>query len=71
MYRLFPKVLINTASAGVLLMMKIKNGPEVSVNILKSSQDPLRIYSRPPLNTSKNAKIVMTGFAVIGLKKTR
>ncbi|MDE5518202.1 MULTISPECIES: SDR family NAD(P)-dependent oxidoreductase [Elizabethkingia] len=73
-YRLFPKEVINTASAGVRLMMKIKNGPEVSGNILKPSQDPHKIYGRPPLNTSKNIKVavligIVAGFAVIGLKK--
>lgn len=73
-YRLFPKVVINTASAGVRLMMKIKNGPEVAGNILKPSQDPHKIYGRPPLNTSKSVKVavligIVAGFAVIGLKK--
>lgn len=73
-YRLFPKSVINTASAAVRLMMKIKNGPEESGNILEPSQDPHQIYGTPPLNTSKNVKVALligavAGFAVIGLRK--
>ncbi|MGH1517002.1 hypothetical protein [Chryseobacterium sp. JK1] len=69
-YRLFPKLVINTASAGVRLMIKVKNVPEVSGNILEPSQDPHKIYGTPPLNTSKSVKVailvgIVAGFAVI------
>lgn len=49
LYRLFPKLIINTASAA--LRMKMKFNPNKSAhpgNVLEHSQQPLRVYGKPP-----------------------
>lgn len=65
MYKIFPTPFNNAASAVVRLMMKIKKGPEVEGNVLKQSQEPLRIYGRPELNNDsgnlKKAVIIGAG----------
>ncbi len=74
-YLTFPKQVINTASAAVRVMMKIKNGPDKSGNILKHSKEPLRIYGKSSSSASsrqiKKALLIgsVLGFAWMVLKK--
>lgn len=56
-YGLFPRAVINTASAGMRLMMNVMEKPETNGNVLVPSSEPHRIYGEtilPP--PSKNAK---------------
>jgi len=68
MYKLFPKPVINTASAGMRLMMKVKNAPPDSGNVLQPSSEPHRIYGETILPVpSKNTKIAMLAGLGLGL----
>ena len=59
-YSLFPKAIINTASAGMRLMMKNGTEPETNGNILVPSSGPHRIYGETMLPPpSKTAKLLM------------
>ncbi|WP_326983180.1 SDR family NAD(P)-dependent oxidoreductase [Chryseobacterium sp. MYb264] len=67
-YGLFPKPIINTASAGMRLMMKVKNAPPDSGNVLEPSSEPHRIYGETILPVpSKNTKIAMLAGLGLGL----
>lgn len=72
LYRLFPKTIINVASAGVRIMMKMnkdKDGNEG--NILKNSKEPLRVYGKPPVPVSKrNLGLAILAGASVGLITT-
>lgn len=49
LYRLFPKFIINSASAAVRFMMDHNPDPKQTPgNILSPSQEPLRVYGKPP-----------------------
>lgn len=65
-YRLFPKMIINTASAAVRMKMKLNNDKEGnSGNVLTNSKEPLRVYGKTPSKTSNN--IGFTLLAGIGI----
>lgn len=65
-YGLFPKPIINTASAVMRMMMKIKNAPADPGNVLEPSSEPHRIYGETILPVpSRKTKIAI--FAGIGL----
>ncbi|WP_292009859.1 SDR family oxidoreductase [Chryseobacterium sp.] len=65
-YALFPKPIINIASAGMRLVMKVKNAPPDSGNVLEPSSEPHRIYGETMLPVpSKKTK--MAFFAGLGL----
>lgn len=67
MYRLFPKPIINAASAAV--RFKMKSNPDKSGNsgnVLTASKEPLRVYGNPK-NAASNKNLglaLLTGFAV-------
>ncbi len=49
LYRLFPKTIINTASAAVRLKMRLnRNKADEAGNVLENSKEPLRVYGNPP-----------------------
>lgn len=62
-YRLFPKLVINTASAAVRVKMKLnKNKENNSGNVLTQSKEPLRVYGKVPSKTSSNLNLaIFTG----------
>lgn len=74
-YRLFPKQVINTASAAVRLKMKLNKDKEGDPgNILAKSQEPLRVYGKPPSKTSNYVGIALlagvgVGLTILALKK--
>jgi len=66
MYRLFPKPVINTASAGMRLMMKLKNAPSDSGNVLEPSTQPHKIYGETmlPVPSKKTRLAVLAGLGL-------
>ena len=65
-YKLFPKTIINTASAGMRMMMKIKKAPSDSGNVLEPSSEPHRIYGETMFPVpSRKTKLAV--FAGVGL----
>lgn len=66
-YSLFPKTVINTASAGMRLMMNLKDAPPESGNVLAPSEEPHRIYGETmlpvPSSKTKTAFFVGLGLA--------
>jgi len=66
MYKLFPKPVINTASAGMRMMMKLKNAPSDSGNVLEPSSGPHRIYGETilPVPSKKTKLAVMAGLGL-------
>ncbi len=68
MHSLFPRLLVNAASAGMRLLMKVKDGEDTPGNILSPSQAPHRIYGEELLPIpSKKLKMAMGLGLVIGL----
>ncbi|WP_295232057.1 SDR family NAD(P)-dependent oxidoreductase [uncultured Chryseobacterium sp.] len=67
-YGLFPKPVINVASAGMRLMMKIKNAPDANGNVLQPSPEPHRIYGETILPVpSRNTKIALLAGLGLGI----
>lgn len=66
LYGLFPKPIINTASAGMRLMMKLKNAPSDSGNVLEPSSEPHRIYGETilPVQSKKTRLALMAGLGL-------
>ncbi|MGE4514278.1 MAG: SDR family oxidoreductase [Chryseobacterium sp.] len=66
LYGLFPKPIINTASAGMRLMMKLKNAPSDSGNVLEPSSEPHRIYGETilPVPSKKTRLALMAGLGL-------
>lgn len=62
-YGLFPKPIINTASAAMRLMMKMKKAPSDSGNVLEPSSEPHRIYGETmlPIPSRKTKMAVLAG----------
>lgn len=68
LYEMFPKTIINTASAGMRLMMKLKNGEPTSGNVLESSSEPHRIYGETILPVpGRKTKIALVAGIGLGL----
>lgn len=68
MYKFFPKPVINTASAGMRLMMKLKNASSDSGNVLQPSEQPHRIYGETILPVpSRKTKIALLAGLGLGL----
>lgn len=68
LYGLFPKTVINSASALLRLGMKKDSNTDTNGNIMHSSGAPSKIYGEMALpEPSKNAKTAMAGAAGIGL----
>jgi len=67
-YGLFPKPIINIASAGMRLMMKMKNAPSDPGNVLQESKNPHKIYGETMLPVpSRNTKMALLAGLGIGL----
>lgn len=67
-YKIFPKTIINTASAGMRVMMKLKNAPDDSGNVLEESSEPHRIYGETSLPVpGKKTKIALLTGLGLGL----
>lgn len=67
LYRLFPKIIINTASAAMRIKMKMNNDKHGDPgNILSNSKEPLRVYGRQPSSsfTKELGLGVLAGAAV-------
>ncbi|MFC3157300.1 hypothetical protein ACFOEQ_01285 [Chryseobacterium arachidis] len=66
MYGLFPKPIINTASAAMRLLMKVKNAPSDSGNVLEPSSEPHRIYGETilPVPSRKTKIALLTGLGL-------
>lgn len=68
-YRLFPKMIINAASA--VVRQKMKNNPDKQGNegnILEPSKEPLRVYGKPPQsNATVNLGLGLLAGIGIGL----
>ncbi|KDN55638.1 SDR family NAD(P)-dependent oxidoreductase [Flavobacterium seoulense] len=64
-YRLFPKMIINSASAALRMKMKInKNKENNSGNVLTNSKEPLRVYGKLPSKKTNNLSLAL--FAGLG-----
>lgn len=65
-YGLFPKPIINTASAAMRLMMKVKKAPSDSGNVLQPSSEPHRIYGETmlPVPSRKTKIALLTGLGL-------
>lgn len=69
-HSLFPKLLVNTASAGMRLLMKIKDGEATVGNVMEPSKAPHEIYGEsliPSLSLSGKTKMVTGVVLGIGL----
>lgn len=67
-HSLFPKLLVNTASAGMRLLMKIKDGEPTSGNVLEPSKAPHEIYGESLIpNASSKTKLAMGMGLIMGL----
>lgn len=67
-YGLFPKTIINSASAGMRMLMKAKKAPSDSGNVLKPSSEPHRIYGETILPVpSKKTKMAIVAGLGLGL----
>ena len=65
---LFPKLLVNTASAGMRLLMKIKNGEPTAGNVMEPSKAPHEIYGESLIpEASGKTKMAMGLGLVVGL----
>lgn len=62
-YGLFPKPIMNIASAGMRLMMKVKKAPSDDGNVLYQSSEPHRIYGETmfPVPSKKTKMAVLAG----------
>lgn len=67
-YGIFPKTIMNTASAGMRVMMKAKNGDPTDGNVLYPSKEPHRIYGETmlpvPSKKTKIAAAFVAGLAI-------
>lgn len=67
-YRLFPKLVINAASAAVRLKMKLnKDKQDDAGNILTNSKEPLRVYGKQPSATANSVGLVLLAGLGIGI----
>ncbi len=66
LYMLFPKAIMNTASATMRVMMRIKQGKPNPGNVMSSSSKPHRIYGETslPVPTRKTKLALLAGVGV-------
>lgn len=62
---LFPKIVVNTASAGMRLMMKLKNADPNGGNVLQPSRYPHRIYGDAMISTPSRTTKKALGFGLL------
>jgi len=77
MYRLFPKLVINAASAAVRVTMK-RNRPKPGDpgNVLENSKEPLRVHGKIPSATANTIGLALVaglgiGIALVAISKAR
>ncbi|AWI26711.1 SDR family NAD(P)-dependent oxidoreductase [Flavobacterium pallidum] len=72
LYRLFPKLIINTASAALRLKMRYnQNNEDEPGNVLVPSRDPHRIYGKPKMpSANKTMGLALLAGLGIGLALT-
>jgi short-subunit dehydrogenase len=65
-YGLFPKTMINTSSAAMRILMKIKDAPSEEGNILEPSEYPHRIYGETilPVPSKKTKQAFLIGLGI-------
>jgi short-subunit dehydrogenase len=65
-YKLFPKLISNTASTALRLKMKLNQNKENNPgNVLTNSKEPLRVYGKVPSKTDSNfAKTAIMGLGI-------
>ena len=65
-YKLFPKLISNTASTALRLKMKLNQNKENNPgNVLTNSKEPLRVYGKLPSKTDSNfAKTAIMGLGI-------
>lgn len=61
----FPKILVNTASAGMRLMMKLKQGAPSNGNVLEPSENPHKIYGETILPVPSRKTKLALGLGLI------
>lgn len=67
-HSVFPSAIVNTASAGMRMIMKLKNAPDDSGNVLEPSSEPHRIYGETAISVpSKNVKNALLAGIGLGL----
>ncbi|MGV3460928.1 MAG: SDR family NAD(P)-dependent oxidoreductase [Flavobacterium sp.] len=67
-YKMFPKLVINAASA--VVRTKMKHNPDKEGkpgNVLANSKEPLRVYGKPPAKNAGNLGLALLAGAGIGL----
>ncbi|MCF6132319.1 SDR family NAD(P)-dependent oxidoreductase [Flavobacterium wongokense] len=68
LYLLFPKLIINAASAVIRYKMKHNENKDANPgNILEESQNPHRVYGNPPSGSPSNNNIGLAVLAGVGL----
>ncbi|WP_316801503.1 SDR family oxidoreductase [Pedobacter frigidisoli] len=67
MHSVFPRLLVNTASAGMRVLMKIKQGAPTSGNILNHSDKPYKIYGETSLPVPSRKTKVALGLGALAL----
>ncbi|EJL68552.1 SDR family oxidoreductase [Chryseobacterium populi] len=65
-YGLFPRSIMNVASAGMRMVMKIKNAPSDAGNIFEASSEPHRIYGETilPVPSRKMRLAILAGLGL-------
>jgi len=64
MHGLFPKLLVNTASAGMRILMKLKHANPTAGNVLNPSDDPHKIYGETLLPVPGKRTKLLFGLGV-------
>ena len=64
-HSLFPKLLVNTASAGMRLLMKVKDGQPTAGNVLEPSKAPHGIYGESLFDAGSGKRNFALGFGVV------
>lgn len=68
LYRLFPKTIINTASAAVRTKMDFNDTKKDNPgNVLEKSKEPLRVYGNPPTKSNQNLGVTMLAGLGLGI----
>lgn len=67
MHDIFPKILVNTASAGMRILMKLKDGKPTDGNVLQPSKYPHRIYGETILPVPSGKAKVALGIGLIAV----
>jgi short-subunit dehydrogenase len=68
MYSLIPRLVINTTSAALRLLMKDDSETDTDGNVLTQSKNPMQIYGQTMWSPSKKSKnLILTGLGIAAL----